>query len=269
MLIDWFTVAAQIVNFLVLVLLLRRFLYGPIIRAMDEREAKIAAEMEEAESARNDATREAESYRAKTRELEERREEMLFQAREDAEERRKELVRQARQEVEELRARWLESLRQEQDEFLQGLRQRVRQQVTNIARRALTDLANVELEQQMVGVFLQRLQALDETAQETWTERARQTDHPLVVRSAFNLPPEMREAIVQAVEKRLSDGIKVRFEQAPEMICGIEAKLDRHKIAWTLEDYLTSLEETLFETVIAEQETPDGGNAHPIDQPAR
>ena len=35
MLIDWFTVAAQVVNFLVLMWLLKRFLYKPIVYAID------------------------------------------------------------------------------------------------------------------------------------------------------------------------------------------------------------------------------------------
>ena len=46
--IDWFTVVAQIVNFLILVWLLKKFLYGPIIRAMDDRERRIASRLEEA-----------------------------------------------------------------------------------------------------------------------------------------------------------------------------------------------------------------------------
>ncbi len=49
MLINWFTVLAQIVNFLILVYLLKRFLYGPIIRAMQEREKKIARRLQDAE----------------------------------------------------------------------------------------------------------------------------------------------------------------------------------------------------------------------------
>ena len=40
--IDWITVAAQIVNFLILVWLLQHFLYGPITRAMQRREQRIA-----------------------------------------------------------------------------------------------------------------------------------------------------------------------------------------------------------------------------------
>ena len=45
MLIDWFTVAAQAVNFLILVWLLKRFLYKPVLAAVDEREKRITAQL--------------------------------------------------------------------------------------------------------------------------------------------------------------------------------------------------------------------------------
>ncbi|HMR03616.1 MAG TPA: F0F1 ATP synthase subunit B, partial [Candidatus Competibacter phosphatis] len=48
--IDWFTVAAQIVNFLLLVWLLKRFLYRPVLDAMAARQQKIAAALEEAQA---------------------------------------------------------------------------------------------------------------------------------------------------------------------------------------------------------------------------
>jgi F-type H+-transporting ATPase subunit b len=44
MLIDWFTVGAQALNFLILVWLLKRFLYKPILDAIDAREKRIAAD---------------------------------------------------------------------------------------------------------------------------------------------------------------------------------------------------------------------------------
>jgi F-type H+-transporting ATPase subunit b len=47
--IDWFTVFAQIVNFIILIFLLKRFLYGPIIAAIDKREENISARITEAE----------------------------------------------------------------------------------------------------------------------------------------------------------------------------------------------------------------------------
>ena len=53
--IDWFVFFAQIVNFLILLFLLKKFLYGRIINAMDAREAKIAAIFAEAEECRQKA----------------------------------------------------------------------------------------------------------------------------------------------------------------------------------------------------------------------
>ena len=58
MLINWFTVAAQIVNFLILAVLLKRFLYGPIVRAMAAREERIASEMAAAAQKRREAEQE-------------------------------------------------------------------------------------------------------------------------------------------------------------------------------------------------------------------
>ena len=66
MLINWFTVIAQIVNFLILVVLLKYLLYNRIVRAMDERESKIQSRLKEAEEKEEAAEREAESFRQKT-----------------------------------------------------------------------------------------------------------------------------------------------------------------------------------------------------------
>ncbi|MBU0908993.1 MAG: F0F1 ATP synthase subunit B, partial [Proteobacteria bacterium] len=46
--IDWFTFCAQIINFLILVWLLKKVLYQPVLNAMAEREAKIAARLNDA-----------------------------------------------------------------------------------------------------------------------------------------------------------------------------------------------------------------------------
>jgi F-type H+-transporting ATPase subunit b len=62
--IDWITVAAQIANFLVLIWLLKRFLYRPILDGIDAREAEIKARMQEAAEAEALAKTTEASYRA-------------------------------------------------------------------------------------------------------------------------------------------------------------------------------------------------------------
>jgi F-type H+-transporting ATPase subunit b len=69
MLIDWFTVAAQAVNFLILVWLMKRFLYKPILNAIDAREKKIAATVADASKQKADAEGEKNEFKKKNADL--------------------------------------------------------------------------------------------------------------------------------------------------------------------------------------------------------
>jgi F-type H+-transporting ATPase subunit b len=245
-LIDWFTIIAQIINFLILVLLLRRFLYGPILRAMEEREAKIAARLQEAARREQEAEQETKTWRQKNQELETMREDLLRKAGQDAEDWRQNLIRKARQEVSDVRARWQQSLEQEQEALLAEIRKRTIRQVHAIARRALSDLANADLEHHLVEVFIRRL---GEDGRAEVTDALRQAQKPLVVRTAFASPPDMRHTLRAAVQDRIGGEVDVRFETIPDLICGIELQADDYKIAWSLDDYLASLEEDLIQAL--------------------
>ena len=118
MLIDWFTVFAQILNFLVLVYLLKRFLYGRIIRAMDEREKTIALGLEEAQQKKDDAQQEMDRYIAKNKELDDHRQALLAGMKEEVEAHRKDLMNDARKQVETVRVAWYQSLERENRPFL-------------------------------------------------------------------------------------------------------------------------------------------------------
>ena len=78
--IDWLTVGAQALNFLVLVYLLKRFLYGPVVRAIGRREEAIAERLREAEQRGKDAEAEARHHREAREALEAQRERLQARA---------------------------------------------------------------------------------------------------------------------------------------------------------------------------------------------
>ena len=80
MLIDWFTIGAQALNFLILVWLMRRFLYKPILHAIDDREQGIARELAEADKKKGDAEKEREQFQKKNEAFDREREEFMNQA---------------------------------------------------------------------------------------------------------------------------------------------------------------------------------------------
>ena len=253
MLFDWFTVVAQIINFLVLILLLRYFLYGRIVQAMDRREKKIAARLEEAEEKRKEAEQGVETYQKKIQEIEERREQVISGARQEAEAQKKELLRKAREEVDQIQKRWQESVQRKKDLFLQDLKQRAGQQIYAIARRILRELAHAELERQIINVFLKRLQELGEEKRQEIAEEISRAEKRVVIHSAFEISAEDREKVTQAVQKYIGDGIEVQYQILPDLILGIELKADGHKIAWSLDHFMESLEARIAEAIAEEK----------------
>lgn len=237
MLIDWFTVVAQIINFLILVLLLRRFLYGPIIRAMDQREARLAKEHQAAQDAKAEAEAAAADYQNQRDELAARREELLRQAQDEAEARRHELIKEVRRTVDQQRERWEESLANEQVAFLQDLRRKASHATLELSRRALRDLADQELGEGMAAAFARQLA---QTSTENW-ERLLQSA-PLTLASAHPLEKASQDRIRDLVTKQDADA-ELRFEVEPELGSGMELRSPTHKISWTLAGYLDELEE--------------------------
>ena len=84
MLIDWFTVCAQALNFLVLVWLLHRFLYKPVLAAIDARERKIAAQITDAKALETRAKASAEDLLKRSTAFDRERDGLLQKAAGDA-----------------------------------------------------------------------------------------------------------------------------------------------------------------------------------------
>jgi F-type H+-transporting ATPase subunit b len=65
---------------------------------------------------------------------------------------------------------------------------------------------------------------------------------PALVRSAFDLPAAQRATIQNALNETFSAEIRLRYETAPDLISGIELSANGQKVAWSIADYLTSME---------------------------
>jgi len=105
MLFDWFTFAAQLLNFIILVWLLKRFLYRPVLKAIDDREKKFADELQEAADSRTKTDAEMLAWKKKNSDLEAMRSDMLHAAEKAAAEQRLQMLTEARQEYDQLRGR--------------------------------------------------------------------------------------------------------------------------------------------------------------------
>ncbi len=241
MLIDWFTVVAQVINFLILVWLLKRFLYQPILDAIDAREQRIATKIADAEAKESEAQKQRDAFQQKNEEFDQQRNAHMNEMLQAAKTEREQLLDAARQESEDLRARLQQALTNEQLSLNEELSRRAREEVFAIARKALSDLAATSLEQRMTEIFLDRLRELNDKQRLELKSAFKTSSDPLLIRTAFELPAQQCSDIETLIGEILGKDKHIKFDIVPELVSGIELSCSGHKIAWSIADYLTSL----------------------------
>jgi F-type H+-transporting ATPase subunit b len=262
--IDWFTVAAQALNFLILVWLLKRFLYKPVLNALDAREERIANELADADATRAEARKQRNEFEHKNEMFDKQRDDLLNQAKIEANAERQRLLEEARRAAEDLRGKREDALRREHRILRDEINRRTQEEVFAIAGKALKDLAGMGVEERMGEVFVHQLRTLDGEAKESLAKALESSSEPAVVRSAFELPPDQKAAIQQALNQTFPDDIQLRFEVSPAVISGVELAVNGRKVAWSIADYLASLDRSIAE-LLKEQPTPTA-KAKPVSE---
>jgi F-type H+-transporting ATPase subunit b len=258
MLIDWFTVIAQVINFLILVWLLKRFLYKPILDAIDAREQRIAQTIAEADQKKRDAQRERDEFDRKNQELADERDALVSQMMKEVNAKRQKLLDDAQQAADAIRAKRHQALQREQKTFEDEIARWAQDQVFSISRKALRDLADTSLEEHITKVFISRVRELNDNAKQELAEALTSSSEPARVRSAFELSKEQQATIRQALNETFAADIPVRFEIAPNSIGGIELTSNGRKVAWSIDEYLSLLQKSIAELTDDEKKIKDG-----------
>jgi F-type H+-transporting ATPase subunit b len=242
MLIDWFTVCAQVVNFAVLVWLMKRLLYGPIHDAIAAREKRIADELAGADRQRADADVASAALATRGATFDRERDALMAAARAGAQAEGARLVETARAAADALTAQRKERLAVESDELVGALRRRTLEGVFTIARKTLGDLTSTSLEASACDTFIGRVRALEAVPQAVFAEALATAGGIAVVRSAFDLPEAQRTPIRAAVDQAFGIASTLTFETASALVCGIELTAGGQKISWSIADELSELE---------------------------
>ena len=257
--IDWFTFSAQVVNFLILLALLRRFLYRPLLGVMERRQREIEERLEEGRRMQDEARQRADELERRHAELEERREDELRRIEEEVEERRAELMREVRRQVEERRRSWSEALEREREAFLHELAERTARQAVAIARSALAELAGADLERAAVARFVDTLEGLGDAERAELARAAERAEDDPRVESAFELPDAERRRVRRALDGVVPEGRTLRFARSESIAFGVELTVGGLELGWSLERYLGDLEERVTGLI---REEARGGPGH-------
>lgn len=259
--INWFTVVAQIINFLILVWLLKKFLYQPVLDSMDQRQKKLAFIENEVKQNNENAKLIKEKYIAKEKAFDGLRKVLLLEANQNADAKRKALIEEAHQHVEELRKKWKNTLEQEQQLFLKKLSQQISEGLLLIVRKFMTRLSSKDIDEQLVLGFCRSLNDVSGDQRNELLESLNNSSLEVFLRTDLILN-EQSVAAIEASLKSLSPKItNIEFKKDESLTMTFEVNINSHKIVWGLDEFLHILKNNVMRLLEVEHESLLKSNA--------
>ena len=152
--VDWFKLLAQIVNFLVVLYLINRFGFKPMLRLMDQRAARIKKGLEDAEAAERDRALAQAEREAAVAEARKEAQAMIARANKIAEDTRAEILGEARAESGKLVERARQEITAEKEKAMAELRGQVADLALDAAGKLVKSQMSAETQRRLVEEFL-------------------------------------------------------------------------------------------------------------------
>ena len=248
MTIDWLTVAAQLLNFLALVWLLKRFLYRPILDGIDARETEIANRMGEASRVQDKARSTVTQYQAKLDSLQEEQSRTLDCAHQEAMAERDELLNEARQRIREEHSAAKRQQHEQTVEYVAQLHRDSAQTLLNVIRKALLEMSDETLEERLT---LHALTTVDRQEVIDRSATAGKTLHPkITTRTALDAAATQR---ISESTERIWPDCAIQFDTDAEQAPGVIIQFGSSQVAWTIDAYVDELQSRLNESLQSSQ----------------
>jgi F-type H+-transporting ATPase subunit b len=223
--INWSTLLLQILNFLVMVFVLWRFLFKPVVNMLDERAQRVTNALEQAEQREQQATAMRDEYEEK---LAEAREEVMImrqQAEEELTRAKRQLLDETRHEIDEMRHKADQEIEEARRQAVHQHRRELGRLVTTLSAKMMRELAGDAFQEAAIDQFVDQLQALSaEQYREQLADGEEGVPRVRLV-SARDLTQENEERIDRFVAQVAGQPLEIRYDVDPALVAGATLRL--------------------------------------------
>ena len=242
---DWTTFILELINFLVLLWILNRFLYRPVINVIAQRKAAIKKTLSDAETIRSDAQALQVQYENRLTEWERERDKARTQLREEVGVERTRLLEDLRAELAREREKAAAVEQRRMKDFMQQTEAAAIAQAGTFASRLLFRLSGPELEQRIIDKVLQDLPRVSESQMQVIRSAPSETRLAMKITTAYPLDKAQRENLRQACRTLTGREVTCEFLEDRDLIAGVRVSYGSWVLRANVQDELSFFSEAV------------------------
>lgn len=248
--INWVTFFAQIVNLFVLVWLLKKFLYRPILNAVDKRQAEIIGRVDKARQEQALAEEEHNKLLQKQADFNAQKQKLYDDTTQEIEAYKNRQLVEIETEKQKLRAKMQHDLIRENETLQLEIRNLLADNFITLSRKILSELSASTPLHQIIDLFKKKVSALPKNQKEK-IKKFYLKQSIIRIISSDDLSEDMKEKMREFLKSELDfkENLKIQFEKDSSLILGIEMVVGDVSLEWNLKNYLDEYHANLNKTL--------------------
>lgn len=241
--ISWFEIIAQIINFFIILFILQKLLYKPVMNAMEKRQERIQKSQIEADEKMKEANELIYRYERKIEDIQKEKREILDEARSEATKKKESLLQEYQTEAENKRNAYLKEIEDEKENFIDRLRKNIGESAVRIASHILNEISSKELENEVFDTFILSLRNLK---QDIPDEKVLSSEEHAEVLSSRALSAAEKKTVEDSLRDQIKNLKAVGYQTDPDLILGHELSLETYTVHASIRNYLDEIERDII-----------------------
>lgn len=228
---NWSTFVLEIFNFLVLVWILKRFLYQPVLDIIAQRRTIIENQLAEAEQHHAEANALKEQYEHRLADWELEHEKATDNLHHELEQIRIDQLKIQRAELTEEEEKIRVTQSRQNSQAIRDIEQQALQQGAEFASRLLTEAAGPELQNRLFDILLNELSTMPDEQINALSVKWGEPPEHIQVSSAYPLSDDQRHQLEQALSRVTELSAPILYDQDKKLLAGLNITIG----AWALQ----------------------------------
>ena len=240
---DLYTIIVQLLNFAVLLILLNKFLYKPLLNAVEKRKENIKKQVEDTQNRLNESEALKEEYLSKLKDIEKENIILKQQVIDDMEIFKKQELEKISKELSDKQTKMREYVSLEEKNMIDNFYRKLADSFIDYSNLVFKNLANTNLQTQIVNKFIEKISLLSIDRVNAINQNI--VNSKLYIYSNDEIKHDNKEIIKDSLIKKGFIFNNIEYIIKTDLILGIELKVGNNLISWTIKDINENFESVI------------------------